>query len=59
MRRACSLYIDNLKKDKSVFNGKVKSELFIVVAISADNLPRLYRKKTISSYMPFYIDHYK
>ncbi len=52
-------YIDNLKKDKSVFNGKVKSELFIVVAISADNLPRLYRRKTISSYMPFYIDHYK
>ena len=52
-------YIDNLKKDKSVFNSKVKAEQFIIMAISADNLPRLYRKKTVSSYMPFYIDHYR
>jgi tetratricopeptide (TPR) repeat protein len=52
-------YIENLKKDKSVFNSKVKIEQFIIMAISADNLPRLYRKKTVSSYMPFYVDHYR
>lgn len=52
-------YIDNLYKDKTVFSGKVKSELFTLMAISADNLPRLYKKKQISYYKPFYDDHYK
>ena len=52
-------YIENLKKDKLVFNSKVKIEQFIIMAISADNLPRLFRKKTVSSYMPFYVDHYR
>ncbi len=52
-------YIDNLKKDKTIFSGKVKTELFTVMAISADNIPRLYRKKQISYYKPFYDDHYK
>jgi tetratricopeptide (TPR) repeat protein len=52
-------YIDNLKKDKTVFTGKVKTELFTFVAISADNLPKLYRKKQISYYKPFFDDHYK
>lgn len=52
-------YVDNLKKDKSVFNAKVKAELFVIVAISADNLPKLFRKKQIATYLPFYADHYK
>jgi hypothetical protein len=52
-------YIDNLSKDKTVFSGKVKSELFTLMAISADNLPRLYRKKQINYYKPFFDDHYK
>ncbi|MBP8033803.1 MAG: tetratricopeptide repeat protein [Bacteroidia bacterium] len=52
-------YIDNLNKDKTVFSGKIKSELFTLMAISADNLPRLYRKKQISYYKPFFDDHYK
>ena len=52
-------YIDNLSKDKTVFSGKVKSELFTLMAISADNLPRLYRKKQINYYKPFFEDHYK
>ena len=52
-------YIDNLNKDKTVFSGKIKSELFTLMAISADNLPRLYRKKQISYYKPFFDGHYK
>lgn len=52
-------YIDNLKKDKTVFSGKVKLEMFTFMAISADNLPRLYRKKQVSYYKPFFDDHYK
>ena len=52
-------YIDNLRKDKTVFSGKVKIEMFTLVAISADNLPRLFRKKQISYYKPFFEDHYK
>ena len=52
-------YIDNLSKDKSVFAGKIKLEMFTLMAISADNLPRLYRKKQASYYKPFYDDHYK
>ena len=52
-------YIENLKKDKTVFSGKVKIEMFTLMAISADNLPRLYRKKQVSYYKPFFDDHYK
>ena len=52
-------YIDNLKKDKTVFSGKVKIEMFTLMAISADNLPRLYRKKQVNYYKPFFDDHYK
>ena len=51
-------YVDNLKKDKAVFNAKLKSEQFTILAISADNFPRLFRKKSTTSYIPFYIDHY-
>ncbi len=52
-------YINNLKKDKTVFSGKVKVEAFIIMAISEDNLPRLYRKKKASAYKPFFDDHYR
>lgn len=52
-------YIDNLYKDKTVFYGKVKSELFTLMAISEDNLPRFYKKKQVSYYKPFFDDHYK
>ncbi len=52
-------YIDNLKKDKNVFTTKVKVELFTLMAISADNLPRLFKKKQTNYYKPFYDDHYK
>ncbi len=52
-------YIENLKKDKTVFSGKVKIEMFTIMAISADNLPRLYKKKQVSYYKPFFDDHYK
>ena len=52
-------YIDNLKKDKTVFSGKVKIEMFTLMAISSDNLPKLYRKKQVSYYKPFFDDHYK
>ena len=51
-------YVDNLKKDKAVFNAKLKAEQFIIFAISSDNFPRLFRKKKAESYIPFYIDHY-
>lgn len=52
-------YIENLKADKSVFSGKVKPELFTIMAISAENLPRLFRKKQVGYYKPFFEDHYK
>lgn len=52
-------YIDNLYKDKTVFSGKVKSELFTLMAISEDNLPKFYKKKQVSYYKPFFEDHYK
>lgn len=51
-------YIDNLSKDKTVFSGKTKLELFTLMAISEDNLPRFYRKKQVNYYKPFYTDHY-
>lgn len=52
-------YIENLKADKSVFSGNVKPELFTIMAISAENLPRLFRKKQVGYYKPFFEDHYK
>lgn len=52
-------YIENLTKDKTVFSGKVAPELFNIMAISSVNLQKLYRKKQISYYTPFYTDHYK
>ena len=53
------LYIDNLQKDKSVFSGKVKLEEFTLMTISLDNMPKLFKKKQVSYYKPFYDDHYK
>ena len=52
-------YIDNLKNDKTVFSGSVKLELITLMTISAENLPRLFRKKQVSYYRPFFEDHYK
>ena len=53
------LYIDNLQKDKSVFSGKIKLEEFTLMTISLDNMPKLFKKKQVSYYKPFYDDHYK
>jgi hypothetical protein len=52
-------YLSNLSNDKTVFSGKVKRELFTILAISDDNLPVFYKKKKISFYKPFFDDHYK
>jgi len=52
-------YIDNLKNDKTVFSGSVKLDQFTIMAISADNLTRFYKKKQVNYYKPFYDDHYK
>ncbi|MFO0321456.1 MAG: tetratricopeptide repeat protein [Bacteroidota bacterium] len=52
-------YIQNLKQDRSVFNEKIKPDQFSLFAISINNLPILFRKKTTSYYIPFYSDHYK
>lgn len=52
-------YLMNLSKDKAVFTAKVKRELFTLMVISADNLPKLYKKKQLGYYKPFYDDHYK
>jgi tetratricopeptide (TPR) repeat protein len=52
-------YIINLNKDKTVFSGKLKPEMFTVMTISEDNLPKLYKKKQTSYYKPFFDDHYK
>lgn len=52
-------YLSNLGNDKTVFSGKVKKELVTIMAISADNLPIFYKKKKVSSYKPFYDDHYQ
>lgn len=52
-------YINNLSSDKDVFSGKVKRTDFELMAISPENLQRLYKKKQLSYYMPFYNDHYK
>ena len=56
---AATLYMDNLKNDKTVFKGALKPELFQMVVISADNMPRFFKKKQLSYYEPFYNDHYK
>ncbi len=52
-------YICNLSKDKTVFSGKVKPDAFTFMAISEDNIQKLFRKKKVSYYKPFYDDHYK
>lgn len=52
-------YLENLSKDKTVFKGSIKPELFQMMVISADNLPRFYKKKQVAYYTPFYNDHYK
>lgn len=52
-------YLANLVNDKTIFTGKVKRELFTVMAISAENLPIFYKKKRLLSYKPFFDDHYK
>ena len=57
--QAALAYMDNISKDKTVFKDKVKSELFTLMVISADNLPKLYKKKQVNYYKPFFLDHYK
>lgn len=52
-------YIENLEKDKTVFSGQVVRSTFELMAISPENLQRLYKKKQLTYYMPFYKDHYK
>lgn len=52
-------YIENLKKDKNVFNDSIKIDRFFIMAISMDNFPKFYRKKDVNYYKPFYDDHYK
>lgn len=52
-------YISNLSKDKTIFSGKVKPELFTIMAISEDNIQKLFRKKKTSYYKPFFDDHYR
>lgn len=52
-------YISNLGSDKSVFSGKVIRSNVELMAISPDNLQRLYKKKNLSYYKPFYTDHYQ
>ncbi len=52
-------FIENLQNDKEVFKGSVKRELFSILAVSTENLPRIYRKKQINSYTLFYNDNYK
>ena len=52
-------YINNLSSDKNVFSGKVIRSNFELVAISPENIQLLYKKKTLTYYMPFYKDHYK
>lgn len=52
-------YVGNLKKDKDVFTGKAKPELFTLMAITEDNLQRFARKKKVEYYKPFFEDHYR
>ncbi len=52
-------YINNLGSDKNVFSGKVIRANFELVAITPENIQRLYKKKTLSYYLPFYKDHYQ
>lgn len=52
-------YIEVLGKDKTVFSGQVVRSAFELLAISPENLQRLYKKKQLAYYMPFYNDHYK
>lgn len=52
-------YIKNMKSDPVVFSGKVQPADFTIMAISEDNLPRLFRKKQVNYYLPFFNDHYK
>ncbi len=52
-------YVANLSKDATVFKGAVKQELFNIMVISSENMPRFYKKKKASYYEPFYNDHYK
>ncbi len=57
--QAAMAYMDNISKDKTVFSGKVKVDLFTLMVISADNLPRFYKKKQVNYYKPFFTEHYK
>ena len=52
-------YLENLSKDKTVFSGKTKLDLFNLLVISGENMPRFYKKKQVAYYLPFYNDHYK
>lgn len=57
--QAALAYMDNISKDKAIFSGKVKLETFTLMVISAENLPKLYKKKQTNYYKPFFTDHYK
>lgn len=52
-------YISNLENDATVFSGKIKKELFTIMAIAEDNFQKFAKKKRIDYYKPFYTDHYK
>ncbi len=49
----------NLKSDKTVFTGNVKAELFTILSVSAENLPKVYKRKQVETYKPFHDEHYK
>jgi tetratricopeptide (TPR) repeat protein len=52
-------YYENLMADTDVFKDDVKKSDCVVVPISADNMPILYRGKNIDGYQKFYNDNYK
>lgn len=52
-------YFDNLVKDKDVFNGNIKKENLSIFPLASENLPYLYKRKSIEGYKQFYDDHYK
>ena len=52
-------YFDNLLKDKDVFKGDLKKENMSIYPLASENLPYLYKRKSIDGYKQFFDDHYK
>lgn len=52
-------YYENLLRDKDLFSGDVKTELFDVVPVMVDNMPLLYKSKNLKGYRAFFDDNYK